>query len=251
MDSVQNLHDHESESESNEDLTIKQKPDVGPVHSTESSSGESSFNCSICFESAHDPVVTLCGHLYCWACIFRWLHVQTSSSEPGHQQACPVCKASISDSSMVPLYCNAPSHTESNPRNSRRDAIPPRPTSFGLQLANQLPSNIFPSPPPAFHHQQYFSDPHGNYSAIASSNLVSTTMAGIINPTIGLLGELVNPRMSGNPGAGVLAFPLPTSYAVVWQNNPRARRQEVQLDKSLNRVSIFLFCGLILCLLLF
>ncbi|KAL9236406.1 hypothetical protein vseg_011082 [Gypsophila vaccaria] len=248
---LQSYQDHESESPSSEALAMKQKHDLASVHSTESGSSDSAFNCSICFESAHDPVVTLCGHLYCWACIFKWLHVQTSSSEPGHQQACPVCKASISDSSMIPLYCNSPSNTDSSPRNPRRDAIPPRPTSSGLQISNQLPSNLFQSPPPAFHHQQYFSDPHGNFSAITSSNLVSTTMAGIINPTIGLLGELVNPRMPGNPSTSMLAFPLPTSYAVVWQNNPRARRQEVQLDKSLNRLSIFLFCGLILCLLLF
>ncbi len=27
--------------------------------------------CNICLELARDPVVTLCGHLYCWPCLFR------------------------------------------------------------------------------------------------------------------------------------------------------------------------------------
>ena len=29
------------------------------------------FECHICLELAHDPVVTLCGHLYCWPCLYR------------------------------------------------------------------------------------------------------------------------------------------------------------------------------------
>ncbi|XP_074311082.1 E3 ubiquitin-protein ligase RMA3-like [Silene latifolia] len=249
MDLIQDLQDHATETISNEDSPIKPKYDSASIHSTESGSSESSFSCSICFDTAQDPVVTLCGHLYCWACIFKWLHIQTSSTEPGHHQACPVCKASISQASLIPLYCNGPSRPESNIRNPPLDVIPPRPTSCGVRISNHLPPNLFQPQSPAFHHQQYFSDPNGSYAAITSSNLVSTTMAGIINPTIGLLGELVNPRMAGNPS--MFTFPIPTSYAVVWQNNARTRRHEMQLDKSLNRVSIFLFCGLILCLLLF
>ncbi|KAL6553108.1 E3 ubiquitin-protein ligase rma3 [Orobanche gracilis] len=27
------------------------------------------FECNICFELAQDPVITLCGHLYCWPCL--------------------------------------------------------------------------------------------------------------------------------------------------------------------------------------
>lgn len=29
------------------------------------------FECNICLELARDPVVTLCGHLYCWPCLYR------------------------------------------------------------------------------------------------------------------------------------------------------------------------------------
>ena len=27
------------------------------------------FSCNICYELASSPVVTLCGHLYCWRCV--------------------------------------------------------------------------------------------------------------------------------------------------------------------------------------
>jgi hypothetical protein len=55
------------------------------------------FECNICLDAAHEPVVTYCGHLYCWPCIYRWLDV---SAEP----ACPVCKAPVSQKRLVPVY---------------------------------------------------------------------------------------------------------------------------------------------------
>lgn len=56
------------------------------------------FECNICFELAQDPVITLCGHLYCWPCLYRWLR--------GHSRAheCPVCKALIEEEKVIPLY---------------------------------------------------------------------------------------------------------------------------------------------------
>ena len=32
---------------------------------------ESAFECNVCLELASDPVITLCGHLYCWPCLYR------------------------------------------------------------------------------------------------------------------------------------------------------------------------------------
>ena len=36
-----------------------------------STQDNSAFECNICLELAQDPVVTLCGHLYCWPCLYR------------------------------------------------------------------------------------------------------------------------------------------------------------------------------------
>ncbi|KAI5081372.1 hypothetical protein GOP47_0004555 [Adiantum capillus-veneris] len=58
-----------------------------------------SFDCHICLEVAQEPVVTICGHLFCWPCIYQWLHLHSLAKD------CPVCKASLGDDSkIVPLY---------------------------------------------------------------------------------------------------------------------------------------------------
>lgn len=50
---------------------------------------ESVFECNVCLELAKEPVVTLCGHLFCWPCLWRWMQVSNSA------RACPVCKAAV------------------------------------------------------------------------------------------------------------------------------------------------------------
>ena len=32
---------------------------------------EEQFECNVCLDLAKEPVVTLCGHLYCWPCLYR------------------------------------------------------------------------------------------------------------------------------------------------------------------------------------
>ena len=54
------------------------------------------FECNVCFETAREPVVTPCGHLYCWRCVKQWLD--------GGNHACPVCKSTIDQDVLIPLY---------------------------------------------------------------------------------------------------------------------------------------------------
>jgi hypothetical protein len=53
------------------------------------SAAEGVFECNVCLELAKEPVVTLCGHLFCWPCLWRWMQVSNSA------RACPVCKAAV------------------------------------------------------------------------------------------------------------------------------------------------------------
>mmetsp|Transcript_17756 Transcript_17756/g.31650 ORF Transcript_17756/g.31650 Transcript_17756/m.31650 type:complete len:175 (-) Transcript_17756:218-742(-) len=59
----------------------------------------SPFECNICLELSRDPVVTLCGHLYCWPCLYRWLRVDGSA-----RKACPVCMTPVDKDKVVPIY---------------------------------------------------------------------------------------------------------------------------------------------------
>ena len=33
--------------------------------------GPGDFDCNVCYDTAREPVVTMCGHLYCWPCLYR------------------------------------------------------------------------------------------------------------------------------------------------------------------------------------
>jgi len=94
---------------------------------------DSRFSCNICFEAVTEPVVTQCGHLYCWPCLYRWLEpgmlpaerlsldltaassatqaaaAAAASTAPYYpvdesRRVCPVCKAGCSVPSLVPIY---------------------------------------------------------------------------------------------------------------------------------------------------
>jgi len=54
------------------------------------------FECNVCFETAREPVVTPCGHLYCWRCVKQWLD--------GGNNMCPVCKSTVDQDMLIPLY---------------------------------------------------------------------------------------------------------------------------------------------------
>ncbi|KAG8466620.1 hypothetical protein KFE25_007999 [Diacronema lutheri] len=74
------------------------------------------FECNICLDSAQEPVVTFCGHLFCWPCIYRWLEV---SAEP----VCPVCKAPVSPRRLIPVYGRGKPHFD--PRVSPLGGVAP------------------------------------------------------------------------------------------------------------------------------
>lgn len=56
------------------------------------------FECNICLDMARDPVVTACGHLFCWPCLYQWIYLHSDVRE------CPVCKGDVRDIDIIPIY---------------------------------------------------------------------------------------------------------------------------------------------------
>lgn len=97
------------------------------------------FHCNICQTSAKDPVVSFCGHLFCWSCLHQQLETGTSpaksktKNEPNNVSAstmnesksfqCPACKAQIDQAHIVPLY----GREGEKGNDSRKNIAPPRP----------------------------------------------------------------------------------------------------------------------------
>ncbi|KAA8523895.1 hypothetical protein F0562_010318 [Nyssa sinensis] len=258
----QNFQESTSYFESDGDVSLKQKWKSISAPPTTSENVNGCFECNICLDSVHDPVVTLCGHLYCWPCIYEWLHVQSSSPESNKQPKCPVCKANISHSSLVPLYGRGTSPSESDAKKPQLDlVIPRRPPALGVHtpvssMTSHPNQHLLPNPfqlqPQPFHHQQYFPHlPHpiGSYASMMQSNFGGTTMTNVFSPMVEMFGEMIFARIFGN--SRLFAFPYSNPYPVMGSGSPRMRRQELQVDKSLSRVSIFFFFCFVLCLFLF
>ncbi|KAJ8608627.1 hypothetical protein CTAYLR_008723 [Chrysophaeum taylorii] len=81
------------------------------------------YACAVCLESdIDDPVVTACGHLYCWTCLDRWLE--------GHTR-CPVCSANVDREEVTPLYVG---RSAKRPPTKPHRLDLPFPSLFGLHL---------------------------------------------------------------------------------------------------------------------
>jgi Zinc finger, C3HC4 type (RING finger) len=98
------------------------------------------FDCNICFDAAREPVVTQCGHLYCWQCLhqvtsphcptegnlvssslmlcLKWLSSPSVSEDP----TCPTCKSGCEMQSLIPIYGRGPG---SPPRTRSPSPSPP------------------------------------------------------------------------------------------------------------------------------
>ncbi|KAL5099380.1 hypothetical protein RYX36_003707 [Vicia faba] len=81
------------------------------------------FDCNVCFDLVRDPVVTPCGHLFCWPCLYRWLHHRSRS------RGCPVCKAVVEEEKLVPIYGKGKSVTDPRMKSYFGMEIPCRPSA--------------------------------------------------------------------------------------------------------------------------
>ncbi|XP_038975143.1 E3 ubiquitin-protein ligase RMA1-like [Phoenix dactylifera] len=222
------------------------------------------FDCNICLDFAVDPVVTLCGHLYCWPCIYKWLQQAESAS----QQRCPVCKATITENTLVPLYGRG----RSTKKTHQSHEIPCRPSvqreEIELQsssISEEQYSDTYPlirrhrqrrSHLHQHEHQHYphhsipGSDPMPPSSPLGTplgSRMISSTAGGVLR---GILVAVLPWVFRNHQGASMYDSSNPY-YTSGNGFSPMVRRQEMELERTLHQIWVFLFCCAMLCLLLF
>ncbi|KAL2251345.1 uncharacterized protein LOC105173377 [Sesamum indicum] len=91
--------------------------------------GGSFYDCNICLEEAMEPILTCCGHLFCWSCFYQVPEVDSTSKE------CPVCKGEVSDSTVIPIYGNGGSKGVCETETGLK--IPPRPKARRVESVRQ------------------------------------------------------------------------------------------------------------------
>lgn len=109
---------------------------VSEDEATERGKSAAMFECNICFEMATEPVVTSCGHLFCWPCLYQWLHVHSSHKE------CPVCKGEVTAGNITPIYGRGNSGSDMEKKvaedgNASGPEIPPRPRGNRIESFRQ------------------------------------------------------------------------------------------------------------------
>lgn len=106
--------------------------DQNDIYDKHSSINDSAFECNICLDTARDAVVSLCGHLFCWPCLYQWLYATERTNQM--QKTCPVCKSAISRDKTIPIYGRGGDETN---RQDPRDKLPPRPAGQRTEVPNQ------------------------------------------------------------------------------------------------------------------
>ncbi|KAL2249692.1 UNVERIFIED_CONTAM: E3 ubiquitin ligase rnf-5 [Sesamum indicum] len=172
----------------------QQSPPCSSSNSNNYNNGDAGdFECNICFELAQDPIVTLCGHLFCWPCLYKWLHIHSRSQE------CPVCKALIQEEKLVPLYGRGKNSTDPRSKSIPGMEIPHRPTGQRPETA--------PPPDPnanAFAQQGYGFvggfGPFGGFAPVATARFGNFTLSTALG---GLFPSFFNIQVHGFPDANM------------------------------------------------
>ncbi|TYG89101.1 hypothetical protein ES288_A12G073000v1 [Gossypium darwinii] len=195
------------------------------------------FECNICFELAQDPIVTLCGHLFCWPCLYRWLHHHS------HSQECPVCKALIQEEKLVPLYGRGKNKTDPRSKSYPGMEIPNRP-------ARQRPATAPPPPPETNQFANYGFGLMGSFVPMATARIGNFTMG-----FGGLLPSLFNIHFHGFPDATVYGttsgFPygFNTFHGGVAHGFPQPMTRGQQADNVLKNLLLLIGVFVVLALL--
>lgn len=187
-------------------------------------SDSGNFECNICLELAQDPVVTLCGHLFCWPCLYRWLQMHTVSKE------CPVCKAGVEEGKVIPLY-------------GRGNSTDPRTKPVAGPEIPHRPPGQRPEPARAAHMHHGFGFmgvPAGPYATAQLGSFTVSASFGLFPSLFGLQFQAVPTDGAAAPTPGAPAAPALAPLS-----------PDQQQQAFLSRLLLGLGFFFILCLLLF
>eukprot|EP01018_Ginkgo_biloba_P034659 Gb_19856 [translate_table: standard] len=204
--------------------------DTLPQQSQASGSGDGgSFDCNICLELAQDPVVTLCGHLFCWPCLYRWLQMHSISKE------CPVCKAGVVEEKVIPLYGRGKVGS-ADPRTKAVPGvnIPQRPSG---QRPDAVRTTDHHYPSQGFN----FMAGQGHMPVGSFGNITFSAGFGLFPSLFGFQMHGFSDAPYGNTGMATNGF----------QGGPQPVRQDQQQENFLSRLLLFLGCFVVVCLLFF
>lgn len=184
------------------------------------------FECNICFDLAQDPIVTLCGHLFCWPCLYKWLHIHS------HSQECPVCKALVEEHKLVPLYGRGKNSTDPRSKSIPGVEIPQRPAGQRPETAPPPDTNHFPQPGFGF------MGGLGGFAPAATARFGNFAVSAGFG---GLIPSLFNINVHGFPGTNIYggAPSFPYAYSSPFHGGhthgfpPRRVSPEEQADFSL------------------
>lgn len=194
------------------------------------SSDGGSFDCNICLELAQDPVVTQCGHLFCWPCLYQWLQMHSISKE------CPVCKGGVVEEKVIPLYGRGKVGS-ADPRTKRVPGvnIPHRPSGQRPDTARTTD-----------HHY-----PSQGFNFMAGQGPVPVGSLGNItfSAGFGLFPSLFGLQMHGFSDTPYGSLGMPSNG---FHGGPQqVRHDHHQQETFLSRFLLFLFCLVVFCLFFF
>lgn len=91
--------------------------DIQPENNQEKPDSSKLLECVICFSSpAEDPVVTQCGHIFCWICLKKWVN-------NSDKMFCPICKNGINMDRVISLYANSTNKHHDKPKAEREAPV--------------------------------------------------------------------------------------------------------------------------------
>ncbi|XP_034664640.1 E3 ubiquitin-protein ligase RNF5 [Drosophila subobscura] len=107
----------------------KAAENIGPLPRQRSSKKLEPYKCCLCAKYLRCGVITICGHFYCWSCLWPQLHDAESP------KCCHCLRPLILHEDIVPLHCDGPNDGAGSSLLAQPGNVP-RPTGFHFKYAN-------------------------------------------------------------------------------------------------------------------